>query len=232
LQCVAAATRGAGDRDIPGASARKEFQRRHDARERDARERLGRLGVGLARLSGDPNSTQAWLKGAEGEAKVARALARRLQGKQVELLHDRLMPGSRRANIDHLAIGRGGVTVIDSKNLKGEVRVQTVGGWISARQTLLRVNGRDQTKLIRGVERQAEAVSELLRSVGLQAEVRAALCFATPDGLPLWRKLEVDGVLVDGPRRVAELAARPGTLTAEQRQQILRELALLLMPAA
>jgi hypothetical protein len=70
------------------------------------------------------------------------------------------------------------------------------------------------------VERQAEAVREVIAQASLQAEVRAALCMASTDGLPLFGRLEVNGILVAGASRVAKLAARPGTLTAEQRREL------------
>lgn len=205
---------GALARGVPGASAKREFQRRHDARVRRARERFGPLGACMARLAGDPRSTAAWRRGAEGEEKVARRLEKLLGGKEVELIHDRLMPGARSANIDHVAVGPGGVTVIDSKNLSGKVRVQ------STMRTTLRVGGSNRTKLVHGVQRQAEAARELLHAASIRVEVRAALCLASTDGLPLFHRLEVDGVLIDGPRRVAKLAARPGTLSEDQRRLI------------
>lgn len=227
LECVAAITAGKRidlDTGTPGASAQREYQRRRAARELRARQRLGLLGVGLAKISGDPWSTLAWRKGAEGEARVARRLAQALDGKGVHLLHDRLLPGATRANIDHLATGPGGVTVIDSKNLHGKVRVETIG-MLSQRRTLLRVNGRDRTALAARVQRQAEAVRQLLRDAGFTIEVRAALCFASVEGLPLLRRLEVDGVLIDRPGRVAALAARAGSLTPEQTLRLHMQLA-------
>jgi hypothetical protein len=168
----------------------------------------------MAWLAGDPRSTTAWRRGAEGEEKVARRLEKLLSGKDVELIHDRLMPAAQAANIDHVAVGPGGVTVIDSKNLSGKVRVQ------STTRTTLRVGGSNRTKLVHGVQRQAEAVRELLHAASIQVEVRAALCLASTDGLPLFSRLEVDGVLIGGPARIAKLAARPGTLSEDQRRLI------------
>lgn len=209
---------------VAGASARREFQHRHDARVRRARDRFGPLGAGVAWLAGDPRSTTAWLQGAEGEEKVARRLEKLLREKDVTLIHDRLMPKSRRANIDHIAVGPGGVTVIDSKNLSGKVRVQTSGGIFSASRSTLRVRGSNRTRLVYGVQRQAEAVRELLASASIQVDVRAALCLASAEGLPLFGRLELSGVTIDGPSRVAKLAARPGTLRADERRHILDEL--------
>lgn len=205
---------GVPARGIPGGSAKRQYQHRRNARLRRARDRFGLLGALIAWLAGDPRSTTAWRRGAEGEEKVARRLTKLLCGKHVELIHDRLMPGARAANIDHVAVGPGGVTVIDSKNLSGKVRVQR-----TIRATL-RVGGSNRTQLVHGVQRQAEAVRELLHAASIQVEVRAALCLASTDGLPLFSRLEVDGVLIGGPARVAKLAARPGTLSEDQRRLI------------
>jgi hypothetical protein len=210
----------------------REYTRRHDAREKRARERMGLLGVGMVRLAGDPASTRAWRQGAEGEAKVGARLCKLLQGTGVHLLHDRRLSGHGKANIDHLAVGPGGVTVIDAKAVHGDVRVQTVGGLFSQREQLLRVGGRDRTRLVRGVRAQGEVVRECLSTHGFHAvEVRCALCFADTNGLPFLRRLELDGVIVDGSKRVAKLARRPGSLREAEVQRVLQALAVALPPA-
>jgi hypothetical protein len=209
-----------------------EYARRHDVREQRARERLGVVGVGLGRITGDPPSTRAWRQGAEGEEKVAARLHKLLDGTGVHLLHDRRLVGHGRANIDHLAVGPGGVTVIDAKAVRGDVRVQTMGGLFSQREQLLKVAGRDRTRLVRGVRAQAEVVRACLSSHGFHSvEVRCALCFADTGGLPLLRRLELDGVIVDGAKRVAMLARRPGSLREAEVQRVRQALALTL-PAA
>jgi hypothetical protein len=216
---------------VPGASARRKYERLHDARERRARARLGLVGVGLARIVGDPRSTSAWKQGADGEAKVAARLGKLLDGSGVHLLHDRRLTGHGRANIDHLAVGPGGVTVIDSKAVRGKIRVETVGGLFCKHQQLLRIAGRDRTRLVRGVQRQAEVVREQLRQCGFEeVEVRSALCFCKGERLAL-RRLELEGVVLAGPRRVANLARRPGALGQEEVQRLLYALAGVLAPA-
>jgi hypothetical protein len=112
---------------VAGASAQREYDRRHAQREARAREKLGVLGVFLARVTEEPQSTTAWKTGADGEARAGARLAKLLEASGVGLLHDRRMPGSRSANIDHIAIGPGGITVIDTKNYRGKVHVERVG---------------------------------------------------------------------------------------------------------
>jgi hypothetical protein len=117
-------------------------------------------------------------------------------------MHDRRMPGAR-ANIDHLAVGPGGLTVIDTKRLTGRVEVRGRG-----EHAELRVGGRRRSKLLDGAQRQLAAVMAAAPGV----DVRAALCFVETSGLPVLRRLEPRGILVDGPRAVARLARRPGPL--------------------
>jgi hypothetical protein len=118
----------------------------------------------------------------------------------VVLLHDRAMPGSR-ANIDHLAVGPGGITVIDTKRLVGRVEVRGRG-----ERAEFRVGRRDRSKLLEGMAHQVAAVRVAADGI----DVRAALCFVETAGLPLLRQLRARGILIDGPRGVARLAKRRG----------------------
>jgi Nuclease-related domain len=190
------------DHDVPGGSARREYERRRGARERSIRRQHPRVGRLLIAIRPAPMHERSWQRGAEGEERVAARLTRLLSGTSVPLLHDRRLPGSR-ANIDHLAVGPGGITVIDSKHLAGSVRVRGRG-----EQAELRVNGRDRSKLLDGVARQVAAVRAVVGGV----DVRAALCFADPSELPLLRQLRPRGILIAGPRGVARLANRRGPL--------------------
>ena len=78
--------------------------------------------------------------------------------------------------------------MIDAKTHSGKIRRDWEGGLFTERRTILRINGRDQTKLITGVEKQIDYVRATLAklSVGQEIEVRGALCFPNVDGLPLF----------------------------------------------
>jgi hypothetical protein len=202
----------------PGASARREYDRRRLARERRRRERwdaigLGSIGAALTRLS-TPHHERAWAIGAQGEERVAARLEKLLQGKGVALLHDRRVPASR-ANIDHVAIGEGGVTVIDAKHYKGKVRTETRGGLLRPRTEHLWIGGREQTRLVEGVRRQVDLVTAALERAGESVDVCGAMCIVDVDSLPLFSHIQVDGVPIDGPKHIARLARRPGLLSPE-----------------
>lgn len=65
-------------------------------------------------------SAGAWAAGADGERRVAAALA--LLSSDWLVLHDRLlMPGLAESNIDHLVVGPAGVVLVDAKNWAGHL---------------------------------------------------------------------------------------------------------------
>ena len=125
----------------------------------------------------------------------------------VFLFHDRRMRGTR-ANIDHLAVGPGGITVIDAKWLRGRIEVRGDGGILRPRRERLFVAGRDKSKLVEGLLRQVAAVREAFPA----ADVRGAFCFADVEGLPTFGRLTVAGLAVCGPRGAARLSRREGSL--------------------
>lgn len=194
-------------RGVPGRSAR----RRYDA---------------LVARRGDLPDAQhvtAWKTGAEGEEWLAARLAKLLDGHEVHLLHDRRIPGSR-ANIDHLAVGPGGVTVIDPKNVRGRVRVRR---WPAD----LRVNGRDRMKYVEGMEWQVGEVSAALEELGHQGvPIAGVLCFVQPVGLPVILRARIRGVAVVGPRATARIARRSGSLGPDAIRAIRDGLACRLPP--
>jgi Nuclease-related domain len=69
----------------------------------------------------------AWRRGAAGERRTAQLLGP-LERHGWAVLHDLAVPRSR-ANIDHLLIGPGGVFVIDSKQYRGRLHLDS-SGWL------------------------------------------------------------------------------------------------------
>ena len=218
------------ERSEAGASARREYERRRANREAKVRERLGPLGGVVLAVSGEPQHQRAWARGAEGEVKLASKLEKWTAEHGVVLLHDRRVPTSR-GNIDHIAIGPSGVTVIDAKRYRGRITVEHRGGLLRARTEHLRVGGREQTKLVDGVLAQAEAVRQLLEgSEHDGVTVRAALCFVDGDW-PLLGRLQVRDVPILPPRHAAKLCRAQGPLDPAQVERLAGELARRLPPA-
>jgi hypothetical protein len=194
-----------------GQSARRQYEKRRDARQALLRKRFGRLAPIAGLIGGESSTERNWRRGAEGEVRTAERLARRLEGRGVVVLQDRRIPGSR-ANIDHLAIGPAGIMVIDSKNYEGKVVVR--GG-------KLFVNGHNRTKLIHGAKHQCEVVRAAVADTPFaEIPIDAALAWVDVDGLPMLRTLRINGVLIDGTRKIVKRASRPGPLSIAEIDQL------------
>jgi hypothetical protein len=180
----------------------------------------------------EPQSTRSWQQGGKGEVQTGERLAKHLDGGSVRLLHDRRIPRHGNANIDHLVVGPGGVTVIDTKTHAGKIRTDRVGGLFSPRRTVLLIGRRDQTRLIAGVERQIEYVRSALNAIDDDhVEIRGAICFLNAGGLPLLGQLVVRDVIIDGPKPIARLTRRPGPLSDETVDRVWRHLSHSFPPA-
>ncbi|MCW2754796.1 MAG: hypothetical protein JWQ32_2207 [Marmoricola sp.] len=116
---------------------------------------------------------EKWEKGAEGESHTAAALAQ--LGPGWTHWHDLKWPGRRFANIDHLAIGPGGIFVIDSKNWSGAITVK---------DNVLRQNGYRRETAVASCADSALAVGELLPRY--LDRTKPVLCFVREDQLEGW----------------------------------------------
>jgi hypothetical protein len=135
--------------------------------------------------------TSAWRRGAAGERRTARLL-RCLEQHGWVVLHDLAIPGSA-ANIDHLAIGPGGVVVIDSKQYRGRLQLDPNGLLWHGRHLL--------TMTLRAARWEADQADEVL---GV-ADVQVAAIVAVHGATVPWDRLRVDGVTVAPARRVPDL---------------------------
>jgi hypothetical protein len=143
-------------------------------------------------------------RGAEGERATASALE--ALGPDWVVFHDQRWPGRRLANIDHVAVGPGGIFVIDSKHWSGKVDV--VGD-------RLRCAGYSKEKVVASAADAALAVAEL---VGEHASaVQPVLCFVGKQGLAGW----VRDVMVCTDGDIAEMMhTRPAVLGAAQVSEV------------
>jgi hypothetical protein len=150
----------------------------------------------------------AWRRGAAGERRTARLLAP-LERHGWAVLHDLAVPGSG-ANIDHLVIGPGGVFVIDSKQYRGRLQLDSSGRLWHGRYPLASALG--------AVSFEADQAAQVLTD----ADVVVLPIMAIHGAHVPWGKLVIDGVpvvparhlpsmlrqlpAVLGPERVANLA--------------------------
>jgi hypothetical protein len=201
------------DLGTAGASARREHERRKDNREKRVRTKHPHIGGALLALKDEPMHETVWARGARGEERVAKVLAKHLSD-DVVVLHDRRIPGSR-ANIDHIAVAPSGVWVIDSKRYKGKVAV-TKPLFGKARLT---IGGRNRTKLVEGLAKQVALVEVVMIQLAPDVPVRGALCFVDAD-LPVLGKLSFDGYPLLYPKPLAKRISAGGPLTSEQVREL------------
>lgn len=101
-----------------------------------------------------PGPVRQWRRGAVAERRTGRRLSR-LDPAGYYVLHDRVLPGDRLANLDHLVIGLTGVYAIVTR------RWGRGTGFHVDRRRLL-IGGRPVASLVRTTARAADSVSELL----------------------------------------------------------------------
>jgi len=212
--------------DVAGGSAAAEYRKRaerelarkqqkvdEDAQWRDAikdeRPILGRIVAAFTpapTIGPESQSTTAWKVGAEGEERVAEVL-RDVLG--IEVLHDRLVPGKGKANIDHIVVGPGGVFVIDAKKYSGGVERRDVGGMFRVDERLY-VNNRDRTSLVNGVLGQVDVVRTALGTRFPDVPVHGVLCFVGCTWSRPMRPKHVKGVTAIWPLKLPEFVAATG----------------------
>ena len=189
-----------------GVSATHEHQRRKHKREARTLEVHPWIGRVLLALRDAPVSETAFRDGAAQERIVARTLERRTAGRPAIILNDRRMPRGL-GNIDHIAVTPCGVFVIDTKGHHGKVRLDhpRLG------TPLLRIAGRDSTRLLEGLDRQVEAVGAALAVDRPELPIQGVLCFTKAE-LPPLLPLRVGGHLLLHPRGLARKLNASGPL--------------------
>lgn len=124
------------------------------------------------------------------------------------MLHDRRIPGTL-ANIDHIAIGPGGVYVIAAKRSAGLVKQREM----FRRDRRLFVGGLDHTNVAAKMGNQVGAIARALRETPIP--VVAALCFVDAQWSSPARPFVLNGVWIGWPDVLPDLVGRPGLLDAE-----------------
>jgi len=142
-----------------------------------------------------------WRVGAEGERLVADELEA-LEACGWRVLHDVHWPGRPKANLDHVAIGPGGVVVIDTKNWSGSV---------STSSGVLRCSGYRKTKESEAVAQMVAAVAALLEPQH-GALVRGAVALVQQEQAPT--AVEAGTVVVGRGQLTEWLASSPPVLSA------------------
>lgn len=191
------------DRDIAGASASREHERRTAKDDQRRKEEWGPFAGFVKAVTPEKQSTRAWSSGAAGEAAVGARLDG-LASQSIRVMHDRRIPRSK-ANIDHIVVTPGGVWVIDTKRYVGKAPEKRVeGGIIRPRVELLIVKGRDKTALVEGVRKQMGHVREVVAEV----PVFGVLCFVDAEWGLFADAFTVNGVHAVWPKKLASMIAK------------------------
>lgn len=214
------------DVGTPGASARREHERRHASREERVRSKHPKIGGLLLALSEDPQSTTAWHAGAVGEERLGAKL-NELASDRLRVLHDRRIPGTR-SNIDHIAVSSTGIYVVDAKQYKGRPALKIEGGVLRPRVETLFVGSRDRSKLVDGVLRQVDVVRPVVAD---RAPLIGVLCFIDADWPLVGGAFAIRGVRVTRPRKLYSSLAAEGSLGAAAIDELHRAIAEALPPA-
>ena len=145
----------------------------------------------------------AWRRGAAGERRTARLLGP-LERQGWVVLHDLAVPGSR-ANIDHLAVGPGGIFVVDSKQYRGRLKLDPSGRLRHGRYPL--------ASTLQAVSFEADQAAKVLPDPGVVVVPIVAVHGAQ---VP-WGKMVMNGVpIVPAQRLPSMLRQLPAVLGPER----------------
>jgi Nuclease-related domain len=162
------------------------------------------IGSLLPRVQNQPARPRAWEDGASGE-RIVGARLDKIDG--IEVLHDRGIAGTR-SIIDHIAVGPGGVYVIDAK-LYGAM-VKHRAGPPSHHDRRVSIDDRDQAKLVAKMGSQVSAITRVLSETPIP--VTPALCYVDAQWPVPAQPFMLDGVWVGWPEALPDLVTRPGLL--------------------
>jgi hypothetical protein len=190
------------------------------------------IGGFLHRVLPEPQADRAWSTGAIGESMVGRRLDS-LSGAGVIALHDRRIPRSV-ANIDHIAVGRSGVYIIDTKRYQGaRVKKAQLGSIFNPGPPQLIVRGRNCTNLVSATVRQFDVVADALVDLpeAHGVPIMRMLVFVDSDWSLFTSPFELDGAWIGPPKRMARVVSRQGPLDSKTVHSIAERLASRLKPA-
>jgi hypothetical protein len=212
---------------VAGAGPQREYERRTANRDERIEQKWGRLAPLAKLLSDEPQHIAAFGKGADGERRLAAHLQREI-GDGAIFLHSRRIPNG---DIDHLAIAPSGIYVIDAKNYTGRTEAKDVGNWRTVDRRLY-VGGRDESKLVEGMEKQVAAVTKALASSWVaDTPIHPVLCFTDSEWGIFAKPLSFGTVTCLWAKKLCELIKQPGPLDSSQRELIAKRLSVAL-PAA
>lgn len=150
--------------NVPGQGVRQKA-----AEEWERQKRIGTFLAVMGRVVDADTEERAWRKGAEGEEVIGAALEK-MRKRGWRILHS--IPTGEESDIDHLAIGPGGVVLFNSKRHKNaKIQVKRGGIYINGGQTTHVLQMRNQVK---------SATKKLSKALGRPVQIQG--CIAIHNG--------------------------------------------------
>jgi hypothetical protein len=232
VACTGEPVRLQNPNELAGGSARAKASALESRAVRQARAKWGDDAAAVAqKIVHDDPDVRAWEKGGDGESRLAALITREL-GDRVLALHDRLIPGTRASNIDHLFVAPTGIWIVDAKNYTGAIEKRERGP-IWARESELYVKRRNRTQLAAHMSLQIKAVKaalELHPEFGA-VHVFAALCFIDADWPLFAGPFVVHDVNVVYPSALRDYLKQRGDVSRDTMERVLHALSKALPPA-
>ena len=195
----------------PGGSAKKIANQKAQNHEAKVMANHPKLGKVLLALGGENQDTKNWQAGAKGEIAVGVALDNFAVKHGFKVIHDRRIPGSK-ANIDHIAVTRSGIYVIDAKNYEGAIKIVDKSGFFSAPDLKLYVGGRNCMNLVAGMKRQVEVMKNIIKGSEIDIPVVGVLTFYKAEWDEFWfsrGQIDIQGVLLNS-RGIEPIVSKDG----------------------
>ncbi|MEA2189156.1 MAG: hypothetical protein QOK16_4167 [Solirubrobacteraceae bacterium] len=191
-----------------GVSAHHQHEQRRANREKQVHDKHPGVGGPLLAVGDGSERESVRACGAGAEEHTGKVLARCLHD-GVVVLHDRRIPRSR-VNIDHIAVARSGIWVIDSERYTGKVAIsKPLFGKVK-----LTIAGRDKTKLVESLTKQLALAEAVMPDIAPGVPVRGALCFVEAD-LPVLGRLAFNGYPLLSTTSLAKCINANGPITEE-----------------
>ncbi|MCB2413076.1 NERD domain-containing protein [Demequina sp. TTPB684] len=150
--------------NVPGQGVRQKA-----AEEWERQKRIGNFLAFMGRVADADTEERAWRKGAEGEEVIGAALDK-MRKRGWRILHS--IPTGEQSDIDHLAIGPGGIVLFNSKRHKNaKIQVRRGGIYVNGGQTTHVLQIRNQVKL---------AAKKLSKALGRPVHIQG--CIAIHNG--------------------------------------------------
>jgi hypothetical protein len=183
----------------PGGAAKGIADRKTQKHEERVKAKFPKLGKYILAVAGENQDTKNWHAGAKGEIAVGKALDDFAVEHGFKVIHDRRVPGSK-ANIDHIAVTKSGIYVIDAKNYEGAIKIVDKSGFFSDPDLKLYVGGRNCMNLISGMKRQVEVIKEIIKESKIDIPVVGVLAFYKAEWDQFWfsrGQIEIQEVLLN-----------------------------------